>query len=51
MYGRVRSLFDAEEAEGESEDALDVGIVVGGVEVGLGHVGADKRTSGGYEGI
>ena len=42
MDGRVGSLLGAEEVVGEGEDALDVRVVVGGVEVGLGHVGADE---------
>lgn len=47
-YGGVGSLFDAVQMMGEGEDAQDVGVVVGRVEVGLGHVGADEGGGGIY---
>ncbi len=35
---------------GEAEDTLDVGVIVGGVEMGQGHVSAYERGCGGNQG-
>ncbi len=35
---------------GEAEDALDVGVIMGGVEMGLGHVSAYEGGCGGNQG-